>query len=107
MEVTVDLLAPFDVDTFARGGVVLAKTEEDELFQKDEEKRVIVFNTNQLKEWTEASKNSTPTFSDVPPPAIPAGAMQVELPMRIAGYCRDQNEKLGFQYVLTPPVLNM
>lgn len=76
------------------------KPEEDELFQKDEEKRVIVFNTNELKEWTEASKNTAPNYSDVPPPAIPAGAMQVELPMRIACYCRHQNEKLGFQFVL-------
>lgn len=77
------------------------KPEEDELFQKDEEKRVIVFNTNELKEWTEASKNAVPSYSDVPPPTIPAGAMQVELPMRIACYCRHQNEKLGFQYVFS------
>ncbi|KAK5691356.1 SPT3 Dosage dependent suppressor of Ty-induced promoter mutations-like protein, partial [Elasticomyces elasticus] len=77
------------------------KPEEDELFQKDEEKRVIVFNTNELKEWTEASKNNTPSYSDVPPPSIPAGAMQVELPMRIACYCRHQNEKLGFQAIFT------
>lgn len=75
------------------------KPEEDELFQKDEEKRVIVFNTNELKEWTEASKNSVPSYSDIPPPNVPAGAMQVELPMRIACYCRHQNEKLGFQFV--------
>ncbi|EYE95493.1 putative membrane-tethered transcription factor (SPT23) [Aspergillus ruber CBS 135680] len=77
------------------------KPEEDELFQKDEEKRVIVFNTNELKEWTEASKNSVPSYSDIPPPKVPAGAMQVELPMRIACYCRHQNEKLGFQVIFT------
>lgn len=69
------------------------KPEEDELFQKDEEKRVIVFNTSEIKEWTELPKNSSP--------AAPPGSMQVELPMRIACYCRHQNEKLGFQVIFT------
>lgn len=77
------------------------KPEEDELFQKDEEKRVIVFNTNEIKEWTEPSKNAMPGYGDTPGPIIPAGAMQVELPMRIACYCRHQNEKLGFQVIFT------
>ncbi|KAL4895946.1 hypothetical protein BDV59DRAFT_173507 [Aspergillus ambiguus] len=77
------------------------KPEEDELFQKDEEKRVIVFNTNEIKEWAEPSKNGVPGYGDVPVPSIPAGAMQVELPMRIACYCRHQNEKLGFQVIFT------
>lgn len=74
------------------------KPEEDELFQKDEEKRVIVFNTNEIKDWTEPSKNAIPGYGDGQTLNIPAGAMQVELPMRIACYCRHQNEKLGFQY---------
>ena len=39
-------------------------------------------------------------------PVVPAGAMQVELPMRIACYCRHQNEKLGFQFVFPPPFPN-
>ncbi|KAA8651857.1 hypothetical protein EYZ11_006210 [Aspergillus tanneri] len=77
------------------------KPEEDELFQKDEDKRVIVFNTNEIKEWTEPSKNTLPGYGDVPVPIVPAGAMQVELPMRIACYCRHQNEKLGFQVIFT------
>ncbi|GLA58085.1 hypothetical protein AtubIFM54640_007228 [Aspergillus tubingensis] len=77
------------------------KPEEDELFQKDEEKRVIVFNTNEVKEWAEPSKNAMPSFGDAPMPNIPPGAMQVELPMRIACYCRHQNEKLGFQVIFT------
>lgn len=76
------------------------KPDEDELFQKDEEKRVIVFNTNELKEWTEPSKTAVPCYSDMTAPVVPAGAMQVELPMRIACYCRHQNEKLGFQSAL-------
>ncbi|KAJ6145498.1 Immunoglobulin E-set [Penicillium chermesinum] len=40
------------------------KPEEDELFQKDEEKRVIVFNTSEIKEWVEPSKNSSTNYND-------------------------------------------
>ncbi|EPS25756.1 hypothetical protein PDE_00692 [Penicillium oxalicum 114-2] len=75
------------------------KPEEDELFQKDEEKRVIVFNTSEIKEWTEPPKSSTADYGEMPP--APPGSMQVELPMRIACYCRHQNEKLGFQVIFT------
>jgi hypothetical protein len=70
------------------------KPGEDELFQKYEDKRVIVFNTNEMKEWLEPAKESTVTYT-------PPGAMQVELPMRIACYCRHQNEKNGFQVIFT------
>ncbi|OKL63788.1 hypothetical protein UA08_00759 [Talaromyces atroroseus] len=70
------------------------KPDEDELFQKNEDKRVIVFNTNEMKDWVEPAKDSSMTFT-------PPGAMQVELPMRIACYCRHQNEKIGFQVILT------
>lgn len=73
------------------------KPDEDEMFQRDEDKRVIVFNTNQLKEWTEPLKNAPPGNSDMPSPVVPKGALQVEIPMRIACYCRHQNEKIGFQ----------
>lgn len=73
------------------------KPEEEELFQKDEERRVVVFNTNELKEWVEVTKD-TPLPGE---PQPPLGTMQVELPMRIACYCRHQNEKLGFQVIFT------
>lgn len=75
------------------------KPEEDELFQKDEEKRVIVFNTSEIKEWTEPPKSAAAGYGEMPPAA--PGSMQVELPMRIACYCRHQNEKLGFQVIFT------
>jgi hypothetical protein len=80
------------------------KPDEEELFQKDEEKRVIVFNTNEVKEWVEPSKDSQGGISGLPnnnQPSLAPGAMQVELPMRIACYCRHQNEKLGFQVIFT------
>ncbi|KAL4934626.1 putative membrane-tethered transcription factor (SPT23) [Aspergillus undulatus] len=75
------------------------KPEEDELFQKHEDKRVIVFNTHEIKDWVEPSKNAT--SSELQGPAMFPGAMQVELPMRIACYCRHQNEKIGFQVIFT------
>jgi hypothetical protein len=74
------------------------KPEEDELFQKDEEKRVIVFNTSEIKEWTEPQKTASGGYGEA---SVPPGSMQVELPMRIACYCRHQNEKLGFQVIFT------
>ena len=84
------------------------KPEEEEPWQAEEAKRVVVFNTNEIKEWqpSHSSNNS----SDGPQEGgksqrdtlgfdLPEGAMQVEIPMRIACYCRHQNEKVGFQYV--------
>lgn len=80
------------------------KPDEEELFQKDEEKRVIVFNTNEVKEWAEPAKDGQGVVSGLPnnvQPSLVPGAMQVELPMRIACYCRHQNEKMGFQVIFT------
>lgn len=75
------------------------KPEEEEMFQKDEERRVVVFNTNELKEWIEVTKETQPANDMTPLP--PPGTMQVELPMRIACYCRHQNEKMGFSVIFT------
>jgi hypothetical protein len=76
----------------------MKKVDEEESWARDEAKRVIVFNTQEVKDWqyppkdlpSEAESENTSTR---PPP----GAMQVEAPMRIACYCRHQNEKLGFR----------
>ena len=80
------------------------KPEEEEPWQKDEAKRIIVFNTTEVKEWQAASVSGGVDSQheggdgiQEPPVAIPEGAMQVEIPMRIACYCRHQNEKLGFR----------
>lgn len=78
----------------------LKKVEEEESWLKDEHKRVIVFNTHELREWHSPSKDgSAEADAHGIPPFVPDGAMQVDAPMRIACYCRHQNEKLGFQYV--------
>lgn len=85
------------------------KPEEEEAWQQDEAKRIIVFNTQEVKEWLKPSTPAEaldPADPNYPGPIsaaemapFPEGAMQVEVPMRIACYCRHQNEKLGFQYV--------
>jgi len=78
----------------------LKKVDEEESWLKDEHKRIIVFNTHELKEWQPPSTDSAAeSEGDGPPPPVPDGAMQIDAPMRIACYCRHQNEKLGFQYV--------
>lgn len=79
------------------------KPEEEEAFARDEEKRVVVFNTSQVKDWVEVPRESpeAPTKAGPRGYSAPPGSMQVELPMRIACYCRHQNEKLGFQVIFT------
>ena len=79
------------------------KPEEEEAFARDEEKRVVVFNTSQIKDWAEVARDS-PEAQIKPNPrgwSASPGSMQIELPMRIACYCRHQNEKLGFQVIFT------
>ena len=76
--------------------------EEQEIFGRDEHLRVIVFNTTEIKDWQSISPNSG---KDAPragtPPEVPGDAMQVNLPMRIACYCRHHNEKQGFRVIFT------
>ena len=78
------------------------KVEEEESWHKDEAKRVIVFNAQEIKDWQPPSSQPPSEGTlDRPEPFIPDGAMQVDVPMRIACYCRHQNEKLGFQVIFT------
>ena len=82
------------------------KPEEEEPWQKDEAKRIVVFNTTEIKEWQDLS----PPEKQVEGPngrrdsrtvEVPKGSKQIDLPMRIACYCRHQNEKHGFQVIFT------
>ena len=80
------------------------KPEEEEPWQKDEAKRIIVFNTTEVKEWeTPAAVNPVDGQSESPDGPqevqvpVPEDAMQIDIPMRIACYCRHQHEKLGFR----------
>ena len=81
-------------------------TEEEHLWLRDELKRIIVFNCAEVVEWSNPSSTDT---SDYPQNLVgfgdtgfPEDAPHVEIPMRIACYCRHQDEKAGFQYVLPP-----
>ena len=78
--------------------------EEEQLWQKDEAKRTIVFNTQEVKEWQEPSLPKHGENTQYPATyghiaQIPENAVQVDIPMRIACYCRHQEERTGFQCV--------
>ena len=80
--------------------------EEEQLWQKDEAKRTIVFNTQEVKEWQEPSSPKAGENFQYPAAygqnaQFPENALQVDIPMRIACYCRHQEEKIGFQCVHT------
>lgn len=78
------------------------KAEDEDAWHKDEHKRVIVFNTHEIKDWqAPSSQPPSEATGDRAEPMVPEGAMQVDAPMRIACYCRHQNEKLGFQVIFT------
>lgn len=78
------------------------KLEEEESWHKDESKRIIVFNTHEMKDWqTPSLQPPNESTGNRPEPMVPDGAMQVDAPMRIACYCRHQNEKLGFHVIFT------
>ncbi|KAI9729236.1 MAG: hypothetical protein M1834_007028 [Cirrosporium novae-zelandiae] len=77
------------------------RAEDEENWQRFEADRVIVFNTQEIKEWSDPAavqiadsncQEFTPSHS---------GPKQVELPMRIACYCRHHSEKEGFQVIFT------
>lgn len=71
------------------------KPEEDRLWSQDEERRVVVFNTQEMKDWQPVS--GILDTNGQPHPR----AMQVDAPMRIACYCRHHNEKMGFNVIFT------
>lgn len=82
--------------------------EEEELWLKDEGKRIVVFNTHEVKEWQPPSNAKTTDGNNRNLPAgveqtsFSANAMQVDIPMRIACYCRHHEEKIGFRYASNP-----
>lgn len=87
--------------------------EEEELWIPHSGKRIIIFNSPEVKDWEDPSaikvdskrkdKVSKSPGEEIPvhvdEPVKTQGPMQVYLPMRIGCYCRHQEEKIGFQYV--------
>lgn len=87
--------------------------EEEDLWMPHSGKRIIIFNSNEVKDWddpfatkddpkkkdrgSKSPSNEVPVGVDEPP--LTPGCVQVQLPMRIGCYCRHQEEKTGFQYV--------
>ncbi|KAK7747677.1 SPT3 Dosage dependent suppressor of Ty-induced promoter mutations-like protein [Diatrype stigma] len=77
------------------------KPEEEELWNRFESQRVIVFNTQEVKEWQPVTPHmADPTGAGLRE-SVPEGTMQVDAPMRIACYCRHHGEKMGFQVIFT------
>ncbi|KAI1210412.1 uncharacterized protein F4807DRAFT_451382 [Annulohypoxylon truncatum] len=78
------------------------KPEEEELWNRYEHQRVIVFNTQEVKEWQAVTPHmADPTGAGLPDLSVPEGTVQVDAPMRIACYCRHHGEKMGFQVIFT------
>ncbi|KAI5927986.1 hypothetical protein F4810DRAFT_698744 [Camillea tinctor] len=78
------------------------KPEEEELWNKFENERVIVFNTQEVKDWqTVTPLMADPTGAGLHSLSVPDGTVQVDAPMRIACYCRHHGEKMGFQVIFT------
>lgn len=69
------------------------KQEDEDHWSQFEQERIVVFNTSEYKDWQPVSKDGGHGDSQ----QHPEGAMFVEVPMRIACYCRHQSEKIGFQ----------
>ena len=77
--------------------------DEDLLWAKDEAKRIIVFNSPEVRELQRLTLpgigDSTRSNGNIGETVIQENTLEVDLPMRIACYCRHQDEKLGFQCV--------
>ncbi|CAK7232412.1 SPT3 Dosage dependent suppressor of Ty-induced promoter mutations-like protein [Sporothrix eucalyptigena] len=68
------------------------KPEDDEGWSRDEHRRIIIFNTNEIKDWQH------PTAATMSPQSDNAA---IVIPMRITCYCRHHGEKSGFQVIFT------
>ncbi|KAG8423195.1 SPT3 Dosage dependent suppressor of Ty-induced promoter mutations-like protein [Metarhizium acridum] len=76
----------------------IKKPEEEKIWSQDEERRVIVFNTQEVKEWQPLTGVLDASGR---PDAVVTRAMQIDAPMRIACYCRHHSEKMGFNVIFT------
>jgi hypothetical protein len=64
----------------------IKKPEDEDLWMKDEDRRIVVFNSQEVREWS---------------PRQEGDGFSVDVQMRIACYCRHHAEKLGFQVIFT------
>lgn len=76
----------------------IKRWDEEEVWKKDEFRRVVVFNIGEVREWTAPAADDPTLPKDF---VVPPGSLQVDAPMRISCYCRHHQEKLGFQVIFT------
>ncbi|KAI4862924.1 hypothetical protein F4820DRAFT_393084 [Hypoxylon rubiginosum] len=78
------------------------KPEEEEMWNLYEHERAIVFNTNEVKEWQAVTPGMADPIQARPRDvSVPDDTVTVDVPMRIACYCRHHQEKMGFQVIFT------
>ncbi|KAI1766609.1 hypothetical protein GGR53DRAFT_518959 [Hypoxylon sp. FL1150] len=78
------------------------KPEEEEMWNLYEHERAIVFNTSEVKEWQAVTPGMADPIQARPRDvAVPDDTVTVDVPMRIACYCRHHQEKMGFQVIFT------
>lgn len=68
------------------------KPEEDEGWSRAEHRRIVIFNTNEIRDW----QHPAPTAM---PPQCDNAAVSIQ--MRLACYCRHHGEKTGFRVIFT------
>ncbi|KAK4580430.1 SPT3 Dosage dependent suppressor of Ty-induced promoter mutations-like protein [Recurvomyces mirabilis] len=79
----------------------LKKEEEQQHWERYETERVVVFNSQEYLAFKPWEKPQQDNLLEDPPYVPPEGAVQVAAAMRIACYCRHQNEKEGFKVIFT------
>ena len=70
---------------------------EEEFWAKDEKKRIIVFNSPEIREWDAHKKEDVQTDDSDYAEMTHTNALHLDFPMRISCYCRHQEEKIGFR----------
>lgn len=66
-------------------------------WQKDEAKRIVVFNCVEIRDWDKSGKREIEGKNHQSAPSGGDKSAVVDLPMRITCYCRHHEEKVGFQ----------
>ncbi|KAK5111811.1 hypothetical protein LTR62_004731 [Meristemomyces frigidus] len=79
----------------------LKKEEEQQHWERYETERVVVFNSPEYLPFKPIEHTQSEAVAGESPYIPPDGAMQVTAAMRIACYCRHQNEKEGFRVIFT------
>ena len=79
----------------------LKKEEEQQHWERFETERVVVFNSNEFLPFKTIDSAQRESVADDASYVAPEGALQVSAAMRIACYCRHQQEKEGFRVIFT------